>query len=192
MTKQESPDTYINELRQTLTELTQKEAWIANDILKLKNVAQGINAHVTYLMGIEFLKCLDIEASDAHFEYQKMYDNGFDMEFETNGHKIVAEIKGNNPVNTNSYGAQQKKGIKTDIDHLINGKKKKTDYKTKDSLAGVYRFLILLDSNKEAIEKLIYNMKDNDGCIIWGEKSLTQCVLEDFSLDAINIVFVTL
>ena len=199
MYKFENPDEYSEKLRDTLTKVVNKKPWDANDILEIKNVVQSINTHITYLIGAKFADNLgkDINSIES-FKYNKMCNNGFDMEFAIEGKKIVAEIKGNIPVNSKSesYGANQKNGIEKDISYLTNGKKKNTDYTTAESLKEAYRFLILLENNKTPIQKLINSLVKNGKYKdkyfrIWEEPFDKHC-LEKCELNTINIVFVSL
>ena len=192
-----NPESYEKDLYEKLEEFINVEKRTPGNILNIKDVTQSIHKHITYLMGKQFLDSLNL--SDDNFKYEAMCNNGFDIEIHAKdgvGKNIVAEIKGNMPVNGDSYGSAQKTSIKNDISYLINGKKKNTNYTTKESLEGVYRFLILLADNENAINNLITSLTKQDtgnsvSFKIWKEP-LEQYSLEDFEPKIINVVFVTL
>lgn len=193
---------FLRELKEYLTELLEKEKWTPKDLLGLKSKIYPVNAHITYLLGEKFLNSLKIDPEEVGFEYKKMYDNGFDIEIEDyNGVSIIAEIKGNIPVENDGekYGSQQKDGIKKDIEGLTNGKSKSKKFKEGQMSKGVYKFLILLESNRKAFENLKNNLCKGRGknkakhtteeFFVCQSKDYT---LSDFKPDIINVIFIEL
>ena len=192
----QTPEEYELDLRKTLTSLTQNQSWDSRDMLGLKNIAQSIHTHITYLIGKKFLS--DLNLPQDNFKYADMCKNGYDIELQdVNGKQIVAEIKGNLPLNGTTYGAEQKRGIIDNIKDLTIGKSKAM-HKTEESLENVYRFLILLDNNENAINNLINNLcKRNkynlDYFTIWRtDTPLNDGFLEKCKPNIINVVFISL
>ena len=90
--KLKTPEEFIQQLNERLqTFPTTAEQWTSENLLDLKYVLRNVHTHVTYLAGEKFLKELGV---DVAFEYDKMYDNGFDIEMDGDIH-LVAEIKAN-------------------------------------------------------------------------------------------------
>lgn len=79
--------------------------------------------------------------------------NGYDVKY-VGDKKIIAEVKCNIPVNETSFGAAQERGIIKDIEHLLDGKKKKQPIK---DIADYYKFMVILDCEhaQESMEKII-------------------------------------
>lgn len=184
-----SPIEYETELRKQLQMLSDKNDWSAEDILSLKEYIYPINNHISYLLGKKFLDALNIPTDN--FKYTEMNNNGYDIELEYNGEWIVAEIKGNIPCgNNNTYGAQQKEKIKENIGCLLNLNKKTKAKISKEIFDNAYKFLIILENNRNAIKNLEKNLNkcnnrysfnyiDN---IDWG----------NFIKGKINVVFINL
>ena len=84
--------------------------------------------------------------------------NGYDVKYVGNK-KIIAEVKCNIPVNETSFGAAQERGIIKDIEHLLDGKKKKQPIK---DIADYYKFMVILDCEhaQESMEKIIKKRED--------------------------------
>ena len=187
--KCETPTEFEEKLKAQLLELSNKDDWNTNDLLSLKECLYPINNHITYLMGMAFLKkCFGITKEPECFQYSKMNDNGYDIVAEIDGSLIIAEIKGNIPCgNNNKYGANQKKSIKKDIENLNALKdKEKKQFENPDDFVKAYKCLVLLENNETAINALIDNspnfilLKDND------------VAFEKLHKDKINVVLVNL
>ena len=84
--------------------------------------------------------------------------NGYDVKY-VGDKKIIAEVKCNIPVNETSFGAAQERGIIKDIEHLLDGKKKKQPIK---DIADYYKFMVILDCEhaQESMEKIIKKRED--------------------------------
>lgn len=192
--KYETPEDYEKDLYETLSKLINADK-SAENILNLKKIMQSVNTHITYLIGKNFLESLGIE-SIKEFQYKEMCNNGFDMEFEIDGKQIIAEIKGNLPLNIESYGAQQRDGIIKDIGYLTNGKLKSKNYKPGESFKNVYRFLILLENNRKAIQNLTNNLCQkrtyNRDFFKFEDSSQNNRSLDDYKPDVINVIFIEL
>ncbi|MBR4891324.1 MAG: hypothetical protein IKU15_08575 [Clostridia bacterium] len=161
--KDEAPADFEKKLKAQLSDLSKKGDWNTKDLLSLKGCLYPINNHITYLMGMAFLKkYFGITKEPEYFQYSKMNNNGYDIAAEINGSLIIAEIKGNIPCGTEDqegnklYGANQKKSIEKDIENLNNLKDKgKKQIEKLDDFANAYKCLVLLKNNETAINHLI-------------------------------------
>lgn len=194
---------YVADLNEQLQSFPKNaDEWTTGHLLKLKHVLRNVHAHITYLAGKAFLDSLGVAAD---FDYDQMYNNGFDIEIHRPDLRLLAEIKVNLPVNDNHtrYGAAQEDGIKKDINGLLNGKKKAKNKAFKANLPnGTYRFLVLPDNNRAAFDALLRKLRGEGGTR--GPKpkrtyDRTELVvhqqpfsLNDVKPDVINVVFVKL
>lgn len=198
-----NPKEYETHLKSGLKRLADMETWTSKDLLDLKKLIYPVNAHITYLIGEQFLKSVSIPLEEVDFQYSNMYNNGFDIEIENyNGRRIIAEIKGNIPVEANGdkYGAQQKEGIKKDIEGLTNGKTKSKVFKNKEALKEAVKFLILLENNRNAFSTLKNNLCQcrgkkeavyNDDNFFVVDK-IENYTIDSFKTNCINVVFIEL
>lgn len=194
---------YVANLNEQLQSFPKNaDEWTASHLLKLKYVLRNVHAHITYLAGKTFLDDLGVV---ANFDYDQMYDNGFDIEIHQPTLRLLAEIKANLPVNNNhtQYGAAQEDGIKKDIHGLLYGKEKAKNKEFKANVPdGTYRFLILLDNNREAFSALLSKLCGDGGKrgrIPQKRYNRTQFVIHeqpftinDVEPDVIHVVFVKL
>ena len=192
--KYETPEEYEKDLYETLRKLLNEDR-TAENILTLKKIMHGVNTHITYLIGEKFLESLS-DKPIKEFQYKEMCSNGFDIELEIDGKPIIAEIKGNLPLNIESYGAQQRDGIIKDIGYLTNGKLKSKNHKPGKPIKNVYRFLILLENNRNAIQHLINNLCKkgtyNHNFFKIEDSSPINRSLANYKQDVINVIFIEL
>ena len=148
---------YENKLKSQLESfLNKSEDWKPEDFLSIKGYLFQINNHISYLLGKAFLDALGV--SNDSFKYTDMNNNGYDLEIFEDDKLIIGEIKGNVPCGkNNTYGAQQKDKIKENLDCLNDKSKKRKSKLTIEQFDEAYKFLILLDNNKEAIKNLEKN-----------------------------------
>ena len=146
------------------------------EMIELKKVFSCINNIITLRATFAFVDQLAKDgfiSPDTHVKMRKGVNdqhanaNGFDVHYgdkkgEDCEKKIIAEVKCNIPVNKNSFGAAQEKGILEDIEHLKNkkGKEKGGVEDTSD----YYKFMVLLDccdddKVKICTQKLIEGME---------------------------------
>lgn len=136
-----------------------------SDLINLKKAVATINNIVTMQTTCNFAKLLQERGfitSDQlstlleHIEKTNANSNGYDVEFEDEEDKIVAEVKCNIPVKENAFGSAQKNGIIKDINGLISGKSKSTINTDK-----FFKFMVILNDPenhaKTAMEDLIKN-----------------------------------
>lgn len=110
--------------------------------------------------------------------------NGYDVKYDYGNVRILAEVKANIPYGKNKYGAEQKKGIKKDLEGLINGKAKGG---VQPAEIGKYlRFMVILevDGARGAMDNLIKNYKYTGKINIVDPKPI--------AADKINVVFLKL
>ena len=115
---------------------------------------------------------------------QSVNANGYDVNYKDANVRILAEVKANIPYGKNKYGAEQKKGIKKDLEGLINGKAKGG---VQPAEIGKYlRFMVILevDGARGAMNNLIKNYKYTGKINIVDSKPI--------AADKINVVFLKL
>lgn len=152
------------------------------DLVALKNAVSDINNIITLRVSIKFIDMLREQGVLSYGSYIKAVElvngespnaNGYDIKLEEQ--KIVAEVKCNIPIKDKTFGANQIKGIRKDIDGMNEPLKKtkdKTD--TKDYL----KFMVLLDNDgvREAMKKIINSY---NGGVIFKEFPLDCCDQRD-------------
>lgn len=169
--------------------LSKSDNWQPEDFLSIKGYLFQINNHITYLLGKSFLDALLIP--DDSFIYSDMNNNGYDLEIFFEDKLIVAEIKGNIPCGTNdTYGAQQKAKIKENLDCLCDKNKKTKSKLSIEEFNKAYKFLILLENNKTAMNNLSKNAnkKEIKYPLHYPDRISWDC----FSKDKINVIFIKL
>ena len=185
-----SKEEYEVELKSQLKNFLDKsDHWAPEDFLSIKNSLFQINNHITYLLGKSFLDALSIP--DDNFKYTDMNNNGYDLEIFLGDKLIVAEIKGNIPCGPNgTYGAQQKAKIKENLDCLCDKNKKTKSKLSVEAFNNAYKFLILLENNKNAIENLSKNAnkKESKYLLHYPNNISWDC----FSKEKINVIFIKL
>lgn len=143
---------FFNRKRSQLASDDDKIAVVPADILPLKMAISDVNNVVTCLLTFSFVDWLlargiinreQHQALIAQVDRQKPNTNGYDVDFHDGGLSIIAEVKGNLPVNNGKYGAAQIKGLEDDVLHLVQGKKK-ADI-TEQRLESSLKFLVLLE-----------------------------------------------
>lgn len=130
------------------------------DFIDLKSLLNDINNIITMKLTLNFI---DTITEIFHFsELDKLNivqnvqsinpnTNGFDIEIET-PEKIIAEIKGNVPINDGTtFGSAQKNAIKKDFNSLKNGKSK-SFANSKD----YFKFFVLPDIEKTKIATISF------------------------------------
>lgn len=181
---------YENKLKSQLESfLNKSEDWKPEDFLSIKGYLFQINNHISYLLGKAFLDALGV--SNDSFKYTDMNNNGYDLEIFEDDKLIIGEIKGNVPCGkNNTYGAQQKDKIKENLDCLNDKSKKRKSKLTIEQFDEAYKFLILLDNNKEAIKNLEKNenKKSTKYLLHYPNEISWHC----FKKDMINIIFIDL
>ena len=185
-----SSEEYENKLKSQLKDfLNKSDSWSPEDFLSIKSYLFPINNHITYLLGKKFLDTLSIP--DDNFKYTDMNNNGYDLEIFFKDKLIVAEIKGNIPCGSNgTYGAQQKAKIKENLDCLCDKSKKTKSNLTVEEFNKAYKFIILLDNNKAAMENLSKNANKKE--IKYHLHYPNEISWESFSKDKINVIFIKL
>lgn len=157
---------------------TENEDYLSNlsaeNLIELKKSISNINNLVTLMVTLKFLEQLRKIGIISSEQAKRMEEdvnsvhpntNGFDVRYDKKnnfeGKNIVAEVKCNIPVDGNNFGANQKTGIRKDLNGLREGKKKTIDYTPRN----YYKFMVLLDVNgvKEAMGNLIkvFNKKNH-------------------------------
>lgn len=138
-----------------------------NDFIDLKSFVSNVNNIVTMKLTLNFIETLteffhfsELDKSNIIQNVQSVNPNtnGFDIEIETPV-KIIAEIKGNVPINDGeTFGSAQKTAIKKDFNSLKNGKPKSfantNDY---------YKFFVLPDIEKTKVATISFlkTLKNN-------------------------------
>ena len=105
--------------------------------------------------------------------------NGYDIEYKDKQIAFVAEIKCNLPINNgDTFGANQIKGIRKDLECLRSGKSKsRLGLKGETALDGYYRFLGVYNDKegraRKAMESLCKTIKDKYGSVEFLKKEHT-------------------
>ena len=139
------------------------------DLIDLKVAVSEINNIITLRTTFRFIEMLSkngIISSDEAAEMFKSVDtrsanaNGFDVEYESDRIKIVAEVKCNIPVNKDSFGAAQISGIAKDIAGLMGGKRK-----SEKKVADFLKFFVMLRSS-DAVEPAMQKLTDKNQDVV--------------------------
>jgi hypothetical protein len=137
------------------------------DFIELKVILSNINNIITLKLTLKFVDFLTSLFKFSAESKENIINsiqninpnsNGFDVEIE-NPVKIVAEVKGNFPINNGiSFGAAQKTGIIKDLHSLKNGKSKSSA-----NTQEFYKFLVLPDAEttRKAANNLLNSLKNN-------------------------------
>ena len=137
------------------------------DFIGLKTLLSNINNIVTLKLTLKFIdtlaRLLELSDKDKSMIAKKIQAinpsaNGFDIEI-VEPVKVVAEVKGNIPVNGGAtFGSAQKSGILKDLRALKNGKTKSTV-----DPDNFYKFMVLSDTEatRGATEKLLGSLGKN-------------------------------
>ena len=147
-----------------------------NDFINLKQMLSCVNNIITLKATQKFVDILykdkiilrpDLEKILEKILGQHANTNGYDVQYD-GGPKIIAEVKCNIPVNGDSFGASQKKGINKDIKNLFEGKiKANLPYPTKEYI----KFLVILECEnaKVCMDKIIdpINKNRQDGQVLY-------------------------
>ena len=140
------------------------------------------------MMFPDFLKEKDIITEEQYMllkdrlENKSQYSSGYDVylgETVKGAAGIVAEVKSNYPCDGNSFGSQQKKNIKDDLDHLTGAEPAKENLDISDC----YKFFVMLDDGNgqvlKAIERLVKSYNQalkakgiTSEVVIWGTRPL--------------------
>ncbi|MCQ2232568.1 MAG: hypothetical protein MJZ30_12050 [Paludibacteraceae bacterium] len=116
-----------------------------------------------------------------------------------NGDKnILAEVKCNLPVNKNTFGSDQKKGIKKDIDGLLGSvlattMDTKSTKKTSSDTSEYYKFMVFLNYDEEgkSVVESVENLKEGKDKAIYNDKMVNYVNKDSVnSKDKVYIVFV--
>lgn len=168
------------------------------DFIELKSVLSNINNIITLRLTLKFIENIASLFNLTHESKTKIINtiqninpnsNGFDVEIE-NPIKIVAEVKGNIPINGGaSFGSAQRNGILKDFKLLKNGKLKSNVANTKD----FYKFFVLPDTEKTrtAIKMFLEKLKNQNEYKNYSFEILSEDA-KDLNKDIIYIVFVTI
>ena len=161
--------------------------------LTLKKAAGQIDNLVTRALTEKFVEelyanhVIDKAARDYIMDELKSKSvnaNGYDVNYKDANVRILAEVKANIPYGKNKYGAEQKKGIKKDLEGSIYGKAKGG---VQPAEIGKYlRFMVILevDGARGAMNNLIKNYKYTGKINIVDSKPI--------AADKINVVFLKL
>lgn len=132
-----------------------------SDFIELKRTISCINNIITLKTTLAFIDfLLDNQIIDEDIR-NKMIEgvlatnvnaNGFDVEYDQDGTRIIAEVKCNIPVNKHSFGAAQIEGITSDLKGLSEGKTKGPD-----SVKDFLKFMVMLNYGpvEESMGKII-------------------------------------
>ena len=132
-----------------------------DDFIKLKSAISCVNniitlkttiAFIDYLLDNGHIKTDNALEMKAHVLETNANANGFDIEYQGEVLKIVAEVKCNKPVNKHSFGPAQVDGILNDLKRLVEGKTK-SHANVNDCLK--FMVLLRLEAVEESMKKVI-------------------------------------
>lgn len=132
-----------------------------DDFISLKSAISCVNniitmkttiAFIDYMLNMGYINPNDASVIKTHVLETNANANGFDIEYQGDELKIVAEVKCNKPVNNHSFGPAQVDGILHDLDGLVKGKTK-SQIKVKDCLK--FMVLLRLKAVEESMQKVI-------------------------------------
>lgn len=175
-------------------------------IIELKKTLSTVNNIITLKAAQSFVWKLGIDLKvkediDAEINQQSGNENGYDIRWDADDFKFIAEVKCNIPADGDKFGPEQLRGIYKDIVYLSNGKTKETNCNPD----GYYKFMIFLncDNITPAIDALKgktpkstnYNIKDmglSDEEIgsIWGKLELWDWNIQQLDRNKIYICVV--
>lgn len=160
------------------------------DLIKLKNALSNIHNIITMKVTQAFIDKLQKDGVVSNNQATRMkkvvngtsanangYDVCHDKETKLNEEtmykdgdiNILAEVKCNLPVNKNTFGSDQKKGIKKDIDGLLGSvlattMDTKSTKKTSSDTSEYYKFMVFLNYDNEegkSVVESVENLKKN-------------------------------
>lgn len=162
------------------------------DLIALKNCISCVNIIITLKTTLSFVDYILSRGIVSRTVAKQMKAkilgtnanaNGFDLEYTGKKYNVIAEIKCNNPISHNTFGAKQNEGIIEDLKGLIEGKSTSTV-----DVSKCLKFMVLLngDGVKESMRKLIkgYN-KDSKLPVI----ELKEEEDVDLSNDCVYVVY---
>lgn len=158
--------------------------------IELKNVLSNIHNIITMKVTEAFINKLKIDEFISQGQATRMKKvvngtsanaNGYDVRhdestkldnvkmFKSRDKKILAEVKCNLPVNKNTFGSDQKKGIEEDIAGLLGSvlattMDKKSTIKSSSDNSDYYKFMVFLNYGNEeekSVTKSVENFKKN-------------------------------
>lgn len=130
----------------------------STDLISMKKIGSDANNILTMKAAMSFVEILkenEFISPEVCMSTTIMHTNpnanGYDVQYDVP--KIIAEVKCNIPVNSDSFGAKQKEGIEKDIKNLFEGKGSTNKTKEiKKELGEYYKFFVVMTC--ESIEKL--------------------------------------
>ena len=170
MSREENLKTSFNQFLCNKLHLEEKDYYnqlSTEDFLDLKFLLSDINNIVTLKLTLKFIDfiaelfSLSNETKEqiiTNIQSINPNSNGFDVEI-SNPVKIIAEVKGNIPINNGIvFGSAQKNGILKDFESLRFGKSK-SSINTQD----YYKFFVLPDIEKtrKATYTLLQSLQNN-------------------------------
>lgn len=194
------------------------------DLIKLKNALSSIHNIITMKVTQAFIDKLQkdgVISDDQATRMKKVVNgtsanaNGYDVchdeetklgevkKFVNGDINILAEVKCNLPVNKNTFGSDQKKGIKKDIDGLLGSvlattMDTKSTKKTSSDTSKYYKFMVFLNYDNEegksvvkSVENLKKNLEEGKDKAIYNDKMVYYVNKDSVnSTDKVYIVFI--